>query len=93
MFNKGVFIFVKTCLILYFVYKHKNSDKMKINYIYHYFYLGFYIIIKIKYNDIKLSLYSSLVLYINKDTNYILIIFGIIIYYYLINLKQLYFLI
>ena len=66
---------------------------MKINYIYHYFYLGFYIIIKIKYNDIKLSLYSSLVLYINKDINYILIIFGIIIYYYLINLKQLYFLI
>ena len=35
MFNKGVFILVKTCLILYFVYKHKNSDKMKINYIYH----------------------------------------------------------
>ena len=74
-------------------YKHKNSDKMKINYIYPYFYLGFYIIIKIKYNDIKLSLYSSLVLYINKDTNYILITLGIIIYYFLINLKQLYFLI
>ncbi len=35
MFNKDVFMFVKTCLSLYFVYKHKNSDKMKINYIYH----------------------------------------------------------